>query len=183
MHSWGSDFKYFADVENAAYEIGKFCKQWGKIQVRQTKEKFGTARIYCSFGCKNLHSFFYPGYVWMGYPRWLYKLLEKLFPNLRIHYRIMGFPLFVWTYPVLIPWQKFIYRLAYKRALKKYPHIRHEILAVADYWELVDNLYTHNEIWELKKEESEKAEKYQNLYYRALERYKKLAKSYRQLKK
>jgi hypothetical protein len=136
MHYWGEwPDELFRDVENAAYEIGEFCRRWGKIQVTQTKEKYGTARVYCHFGCRDLHSIFYPGYVAVWNPKWLFQLVGET-----VGYRIMTFPFLRWAHPAVYRWQKFIYRLAYRRAVAKYPRVREEILAGADFDELLVGL-------------------------------------------
>lgn len=128
MHSWGDDFKYFNDVERAAVEIKQFCVKWGRLGG-QAKEKYGTARFYAWFGVHGLHNITHPGsagYAW--YPKWL------------IHCDLFYFPtLFKWAGITWFfsKWQPFIYSLAYKRALKKYPHIREEIISGADYPELI----------------------------------------------
>lgn len=137
MHSWGDeDWDYFAEVDQAADEIGRFCSTWGRIQVRQTKEKFGTVRVYCSITCNSLHELIKPGWMHMGWtginkPEWLRKLV----------YRILVYPLFPkWFRPLVFKYQSYIYRKAYERALAKYPMIREEILACADFDELLKGL-------------------------------------------
>jgi len=52
----------------------------------------------------------------------------------------MTFPFFKPFHRIIDVWQRFIYRLAYKRALKKYPFIREEILCAADFSELLEDL-------------------------------------------
>jgi len=39
-----------------------------------------------------------------------------------------------------VPYQKFIYRRAYKKAIEKYPAIRENILCAADYPNLLEGL-------------------------------------------
>lgn len=123
MHYWGDDFKHFRDVEEVAYKIGKFCRRYGRICVMQTKEKYGTARVYCSFDLSDLHGLIWPGYAYVRYKK-LYKLLT---------FRLFKYVPTLW-------WQKRVYREAYKRALKKYPHIREEILCCADFPEHLEGL-------------------------------------------
>jgi hypothetical protein len=136
MHYWGEwPDDLFAQVEQAALEIGEFCRRWGRIQVTQTKEKCGTARVYCHFGCRDLHSFFYPGYVWVGGPAWLFKLLGKA-----LGYSIMTFPLFRPLSGLVLRWQRVVYRNAYRRALRRYPQIRNEILHGADFKEFLTEI-------------------------------------------
>lgn len=100
---------------------------WGEWS--QMKEKYGTARVYCSFGLHQIHSITHPGYVFNQYPKWLWVL--------DCHY---GHRLLRLFQPLVIKWQTFIYRLAYKKALKKFPHIKDEILGGADYRELLKGL-------------------------------------------
>lgn len=129
MHSWGDGFPYFEDVENAADFIGNICRKWGRINVSQTKEKYGTARVYCSFGWWQIHSITHPGHAYCRYPSWLWSLDCIYFSKL-IHL----------LNPVVIPFQQWIYRLAYKKAIKKWPHIREEILNGAGRDELLERL-------------------------------------------
>jgi len=128
-HFWGDEFPYFAEVDQAAYEIGQFCRKWGRIGVRQTKEKYGTARVYCSFGWYQLFSITHPGYAYSRYPKWLWVLdcryISKLIAPLN---------------KIVAPYHVFIYRLAYKRAIKKFPLIREEIISGADWKELLEDL-------------------------------------------
>lgn len=122
MHGWGSSFNYFGDVGAAATYIGQMCRSWGRIDAHD-KEKYGTVRVYVMFGCKDLHSLLYPGYAYV-----------------RGNYRLMTFPFLAPLRPLVSWWQPFIYRLAYKRALRKWPRIRIEILLCADYPELLEGL-------------------------------------------
>ena len=38
-----------------ASEIAVFCRRWGRIAVSDSKSKFGTVRVYCSFGWCMVH--------------------------------------------------------------------------------------------------------------------------------
>lgn len=131
MHRWGDGFKYFYEVEQAAYDIGEFCRKWGRIHVGQTKEKWGTARVYCSFGYLSLHSLLYPGYHYKRHywPDWLWAF--------DIYYLSKALNFFARP---LHRYQQIVYRLGYWKALKKFPMIREEILAGADYPEYLEGL-------------------------------------------
>lgn len=131
MHSWGDEFKHFEDVGVCADEIGAFCVRWGRIGVTSTKEKYGTVRVYCVFGLYSLHSLIFPRFVFRNpsFPIWLYRLDSKITWRL---FRAFQRPC-VW-------YQSKIYRLAYQRALKRYPHIKEEILSDADYPEYLEGL-------------------------------------------
>lgn len=126
MHQWGDDFKYFAEVGEAAQFIGDYCRKYGRIGVTQTKEKYGTARVYCGFGLYSLHSITHPGYVYSQYPKWLWCFdigyLSKII-------RLFN--------PVIVRYQMFIYRRAYHLAFKQWPLIKEEIISGADYPEIV----------------------------------------------
>jgi hypothetical protein len=134
-HFWGDGWPYFGDVGDAAYEVGKFCRRWGRISVTQTKEKYGTARVYCRFGCEDLHGLFYPGYCFVQLPRWLSKLVGK-----KVAYWIMTFPILQPFGNIICRYQHKVYRRAYKLAIRKFPHIREEILDCADFGEYLVGL-------------------------------------------
>lgn len=172
MHVWGGPFKYFADVEQAAYEIGKFCRRWGRISVTQTKEKYGTARVSASFGYLSLHRLIYPGYVYSQFPQWLWSL-DIWYISRILQIRLISRPI-VW-------YQTKIYRLAYKRALAKYPHIYEEILCGADWDEFLKGLLTpeHYEakIESLTKDYSE----YYDRYWASRERMRQILKAAKNL--
>jgi hypothetical protein len=145
LHIWGEwPDELFIDVGNAADEIGQFCRRWGRISVTQTKEKFGTARVYCHFGIHQMHSITHPGYVYSRYPNWLWhidcRFIAKFFNFIRLH-------------KIITPYQIWIYKLAYKRAFKKYPHIVDEIYYGADQQQLIETQYSkfNNDIKELLK--------------------------------
>lgn len=125
-HEWGDDFDFEA-VGNAAEEIGDYCRKWGRIPVRQTKEKYGTVRVYSGFGIENLYWFFRPGWIYYRPPIWVRKLDDATFGKL---FALLAKPIF--------KWQKFIYNKAYQKAVNKYPHIREEILTDADWPEYID---------------------------------------------
>ena len=124
MHNYGDeDFNAWADIDNAASYIGDLCRKWGRIQVRQCKEKFGTVRVYCSLYCQSLHDLIFPGYC-----------------RVRSPYRLWVFPIFRPVQHLVFLYQKFIYRLAYKNAIKKWPNIKQEILCAADFHEYLKGL-------------------------------------------
>jgi hypothetical protein len=129
MHHWDDDKLDWAGINGACDILYSTSRRWGRLGG-QVKEKFGTVRFYASFGHLSLHTLIYPGYVYSQFPKWLWRLdiyitgpiLDKLFGRL-----------FVW-------WQTKVYRYAYKKALKAYPHLREEILCAADYRELLEGL-------------------------------------------
>ena len=129
MHYYGECSNEFFDIiERTASEIGTFISRWGRVSVFQTKEKYGTVRVYCTFGFRSVHEVIWPRHCWihrwwpyqldLAISRWIMPLLSK----------------------VVFPYQKFIYRLAYKRAVTKYPHLNEEIIIMADYNDLLEDL-------------------------------------------
>jgi len=129
MHDWSDKSVDFNGIDKAAEYIGLNLIKWGRVNVRQYKEKFGTVRVYCSFGWYQLFNVTHPGYHYNRYPIWLWNLdclwLSKIFPLLNF---------------IIVPLQEKLYTYCYRRAIKKWPHLRKEILSGADYSELLKGL-------------------------------------------
>jgi hypothetical protein len=126
-HEWGDDFDFSA-VDQAAMLIERYCRRWGRIFIHG-KEKWGQVRCYVHIGGFNcLHTIIYPGYAYSQFPKWLWVFdidyIRPLFRFLKITK--------ITTY-----WQIFIYNRAYQKALKKFPHIKFEILVAADHKEII----------------------------------------------
>ena len=130
MHIWGTPGIDWKGINDAADWIGCFLVRWGRVSVTDTKEKWGTARVYCRFGWTQLHDITHPRYVYLQYPKWLIKADFSFF--MPIISRTIG----RW----IVPYHEFLYRTAYKMAIKKWPHLKLEILNGADYPELLENL-------------------------------------------
>lgn len=116
-----------------ACEMGSYMMRWGRIHVTDMKEKLHTARVYCFLGHTSLHTLLFPRRIMKhpNFPSWLWKLdLYYLGDILTFIARITGF----------YKYQKFIYRQAYKNAVKWYPHRKDAILNGADYLELLEDL-------------------------------------------
>lgn len=113
----------YQNLYAAAQFIGEGLAKWGRINVSQYKEKWGTVRIYCSFGWTDLHSVIFPQVNW--YPegsRWMrYVTLE-------------------WLNWAVIPIQKRVYRHYYKQAIRRWPHLKDAILNSADWHEPLEGL-------------------------------------------
>jgi hypothetical protein len=125
MHYWGdNDFsdEMFAQVGQAADYIGTFLRKWGRVHVSCTKEKYGTARVYCSFGIYNVNTLVYPGYHYIQKPTWL------------MHLRL---PEWKWLQVGIANYQLWLYNLAYNKAFKKFPLVQKEIYYGADYSEFI----------------------------------------------
>lgn len=127
-HSWGEENVDWAGIEDAAQFIGEWLIRWVRLPVSQVKEKFGTARVYCSFGWSSFYSIWRPHYFWV--PKWYPWTLD-----LRIS---------PWVLPLLnriiVPIQQAAYRHRYKAAIKKWPHLKDEILHGADWPDLLEGL-------------------------------------------
>lgn len=131
MRRWGDKDVDWNGINDAAVYICDFCAFWGRFGG-QAKEKFGTVRFYASFGCYSLISITHPGYhftrgIWQPYVKF-----DNAFGEYIV--RFSGLQL------LLNWWQPKVYRLAYKKALQKWPHLREEILCCADYNELLEGL-------------------------------------------
>jgi hypothetical protein len=137
MHSWGEKGVDWEGIENSASEIGAFLARWGRMGVTQTKEKFGTVRVYCHFGWDCLHSIIWPRRHWIHkwWPFYIDLLLSRYILELLNN--------------VVIPYQRFVYRRAYTLAVKKRPHLREEILCYADFGEILEGVagYKHGDYW------------------------------------
>jgi hypothetical protein len=132
VHNWGSGWPYFRDVEEAAQYIRDFMVTWGRVPVRDAKEKFGQVRVYCSFGWSSIHDITHPGYAYIQYPKLLRWLYYQTLGLQGLIFRVINL--------VVIPYHEWLYRLAHKRAVAKFPHIREEILGAPDWEELLKGL-------------------------------------------
>ena len=129
MHYWGDDNVDWTGINAAAEYIGLTLRRWGRVSVWQYKEKFGTVCVYCVFGWCSLHSIVYQGYAFNQFPGWLWRLDCWLSPAVR---------LFLWD--VGLWFHKWFYRRTYREAVRRWPHLRREILCCADYHELLKGL-------------------------------------------
>jgi len=127
MHVWGDEGVDWQGIDDAARYIGENLRRWGRIQVKDYKEKWGTVRVYCHFGCEALFWFVYPGWVYYRWPDWVMKIDRS-----DISY-------FLWRAfeRILVPYQVYVYKAVYNKAVKRWPHLRQEILTDCDYPDLV----------------------------------------------
>ena len=129
MHSYGSwPDENFNKIDEISKYIGSNLIKWCRMSIFTYKEKFGTVRVYCRLGWRSIHSIFYPEYTWI-FNWWPYSLDCKIFNYLLF-----------WINYIVIPIQKSGYRYFYKKAIKKYPFLKQEILCCADYPELLEEL-------------------------------------------
>jgi hypothetical protein len=131
MHSYGNwSDSLFNQVSDASYYIGDYIAKWGRIHVSQCKEKYGTVRVYCNIGYSTLYEFLFPKHNFIRAPKWLWKI--DLFTSYHIYSVLIN--------KLVIPYQKWIYKKAYKKALYIWPHLKEEILCCADFGELLEDL-------------------------------------------
>lgn len=129
MHSWGKEGVDWKGISDAATYIDKQLRTYARINVSQSKEKFGTVRVYCNFGWYNLHSITHPGYHYTQYPKWLANL------DNRYLWQVVSL-----LNPIVVPFHERFYRKTYRRAIHKWPHLRQEILSGASYSDLLVGL-------------------------------------------
>jgi len=127
-HYWDDvDWK---GITAAGRFIGDNLRRYGRVSVFQVKEKWGELRVYCSLGVTSLLQITHPGYMhYRPYPTWLKKL------DIYVISRLLS-PLNI----AVMPYHKWLYRYLYKRAIKKWPHLKLEILNGADWPELLRGL-------------------------------------------
>lgn len=129
-HYWGDKDFDWKGLDWCVNYLHTNLIKWGRVNVQQTKEKFGTLCCYLSLGWNQFHSITHPGHCYSRYPKWLW--------SLDVYYgsKIVPF-LFNWF---IIPYHKWLYRKLYKDCVKKHPHLKEEIICMADYPELLKNL-------------------------------------------
>lgn len=138
MHQWGEEGVDWDGINDAAAYIGYWLRKWLRMHVSDVKEKFGTVRVYCSFGWDTFYSIVYPGYMWVK-PWWPYKL------DLMVSAHIMPF-----INRFAVPLQQWAYARRYKKAVQKWPHLYSEIVSGADWGELFEGVvpgYHHENYW------------------------------------
>lgn len=128
MHDWGDKSVDWEGINAAAEYIGEGLRKWGRVSC-DYKEKFGTVRVYTSFGWYQFHSIWYPGYHWNQWPEWLWHL------DCRVGGHLVK-PLSA----LAVLYQRWLYRRLYRKAAARWPHLKEEILCCADYPELLEDL-------------------------------------------
>lgn len=125
MHKWGDPNVDFEEIDAAAEYIYMYLRRW-RVPVRDYKEKYGTVRVYTGLhwerGWLFMH-LFKPDHMYYRFPRWV-RTVDFWIPA---H----------WLNIVIHPLYKHLYTRAYGNALKRWPHLRREILSGADYSELL----------------------------------------------
>lgn len=148
MHTWNDKGVDWRGISKSAEEIRDFLVKWGRVNVRDYKEKRGSVRVYLSLGWHQLHSITHPGHVFSRYPHWLWKLDCRYFYKI---FQLLNY--------VVVPYHVWLYKLAYKRAVHKRPHLIAEIICGADYGELLEGLFPEWDKWsesEIKRKKEER---------------------------
>lgn len=129
VHFWGDEGVDWAGIDAAAEYIGRGLRRWGRLSVTTWKEKFGQVRVHTWFGISELEFLIWPGYTWCHAPLW-WRWVD---------WRLLGWLRFAINLG-LVPYQQWLYRLYYRRAVRKWPHLRNEIIEGADWPELLDGM-------------------------------------------
>lgn len=132
------DIDYGA-LDDIAYSIGQDLRFW-RVSVRDTKEKHGTVRVYCSFGIDSLHTLVYPGYAYNQFPDWLRKLDARVISPFLYKSGLGSLTARLHTK---------VYAKVYKKYMDRYPQYARNILAGADYRELLEYNRMNPELSEL----------------------------------
>lgn len=139
MHQWGDEDVDWKGIDDAAYFIGRWLRTYVRMDVRDIKEKFGTVRIYCSFGWYGLYPIWRPGYCW--YPKWW---------PMRLDFWLADTFVFRQLNRLVVKVQQRAYAWRYKKAVQKWPHLYKEIVSAADWGELFEGVvpgYKHSDFW------------------------------------
>ena len=131
-YNWGDDRLDWKAVGEAVEYLDKNLRKW-RIDVRQSKEKFGTVRIYCSLGIQWWPQITHPGSVWYRWPEYL-KFIA--YPGKYSPFRW----LLRLTNIVAVPIHLWAYRRYYRKAVEQWPHIKDQILSDADWPQLLEGL-------------------------------------------
>ena len=136
MHKWGDSNVDWQGIEEAARYIGDWLRTYARMDVSDIKEKYGTPRVSCIFGWWQFHTIFYPGYMYRQGPVWLW--------NLDI---VIGMPICRILNKIIMPIHIKLYQWRYKKAIKKWPHLKAELLTGCDHPNLLEHLGS-KEFWE-----------------------------------
>lgn len=124
-HCWGDDWKYWDDLNEVVGWMWTNSRRWGRIGG-DIKEKYGTLRFYVKFHSM-FQDLFYPGYCRNMWPNWAFRLDMAVYMSKYNPIR--------W---LIQKYQFWVYKLLYRRAVAKWPHISDEIVCDADVPELLD---------------------------------------------
>lgn len=132
MHRWGDSDVDWVGIDDAAEFIDSRLRFW-RVDVRQSKEKFGTVRVYCSLGIQWWPQLTHPGHAYNRWPKWLNLVVYAgRWSPFRGLLRLLN--------KVVVPFHVWLYRDTYQKAVLRWPHLYEEITCAADYKELLRGL-------------------------------------------
>lgn len=137
MHDWSDENYDWQGLDSAIRFIETELKK-GRVSVFQAKEKFGTARIYCTLGWHQFHCITHPGHAFSRYPKLLWVLDCQV-----------GSKIIALVNKIVLPYHKWLYREVYYNACMKYPHLIEEICCCADYEHLLDFYQQYKKIYKI----------------------------------
>jgi hypothetical protein len=143
MHMYSDANVDWQGIDDAAWFIADGLAKYGRIHISQVKEKYGTVRVYCSFGFDSFFGIVYPRRNWIP-ANWPWKWDLKVFGYIE---SIVN--------KIVVPLQKKYYRYRYAKAVRKWPHLKLEILIDADFGDLLDGIegYKFSDYWTVFTEE------------------------------
>lgn len=121
------DYDYKSLDEVASF-IGQGLLKW-KVPVSQYKEKWGTVRVYLSFGWHSIHDITHSGYAYTQYKRDSFLFNLNYNNNFNQIFRLVNL--------IVVPFHIMLYKYYYKKAARKWPHLKDEIINFSDYPELL----------------------------------------------
>ena len=142
-HLWGEEGFDWNGLNGAIDYISGRLRRW-RVPVLQSKEKYGTCRIYTGLGWSSLHDMTHPGHAFRRYKwDWVWWLSGKSWGAW-------------WWRPVARAsgWvHARVYRAAYAGAVRRWPHLAAEILEDADCRKLLVGIVDpaaceHGSVWE-----------------------------------
>lgn len=129
-HDWSEKDFDWKSLEEACDFFMKL-RTIGRIQISGTKEKYGTMRLEWFFwnGHYNefLHSMIYPGYLHIQWPTWFRRIDQFIITPIAVRIGLCR---------VITAYQRLVLNIITFIAVKKWPHIKNEILGDWDF----DNL-------------------------------------------
>lgn len=129
MHEWGDENVDWRGINDAADYISAYVRKYGRMTCHG-KEKWGCVRLeYVYWGFTPM-KFIWPAYLYQpkACPNWLFTLSNYYWYVFPLKYvaRLIN--------SIIIPYQKWIMKRAYKKAVKKWPHLEAEIMDEYDWY-------------------------------------------------
>lgn len=119
MHEWGEEDFDWKALDDACNYLTRRCRQFARLGV-WTKEKYGTMRVTAWFGLTHpTQSVVWPGYCRVMLPRWYIRWIDEPLGKLLR---------FFFIDKLIYKYQNMVLKYFWRRAAKKWPHIKNEIL-------------------------------------------------------